>query len=161
MTRTLKIESLTATHRTEEFRCNEPQLDGYLHRHALRHTKEGWGRTFVLVDEDRLVGYYTSCASSIDRSSIPRSTPTFPTSAILLAKLAVDANFQRQGFAGELLMHSLDQTYQISKRTGVHAIHVDALNEGARNLYVKLGFQELLDDPMHLFMYVRDVAKLF
>jgi hypothetical protein len=39
-------------------------------------------------------------------------------------------------------------------------VEVDAIDDAARNFYLKFGFPSLLDDPRHLFLTMAEVRKL-
>lgn len=43
---------------------------------------------------------------------------------------------------------------------GVHALEVWAKGEQARRFYLRYGFIELADDPLHLYMPMRVLRKL-
>lgn len=51
------------------FHCGTPELDDYLHRFALQHTRKGVTSVFVLVDSDqpsKILGYYSLSDAQID-----------------------------------------------------------------------------------------------
>jgi len=39
-------------------------------------------------------------------------------------------------------------------------VEVDALDDAARNFYLKFGFRSLQDDPRHLFLPLHEIRKL-
>ena len=79
---------------------------------------------------------------------------------ILLARLAVDVNQQRQGVGEFLLLDVLRRAIIISEQTGLYAVVLDALNERTRKFYLRYGFTELVDDPFHLFIPIETILKL-
>ena len=57
-------------------------------------------------------------------------------------------------------MDALRRSLQISEQVGIRAVVVDALDDAARNFYLKFGFRSLLDDPRHLFLPMHEIRKL-
>jgi len=43
---------------------------------------------------------------------------------------------------------------------GVYAVVVDALDESAKNFYLKYGFNELTDDHLHLYLPMKTIERL-
>jgi predicted N-acetyltransferase YhbS len=119
------------------------------------------GRTFVAVEETpQVLGYHTIASGSITPESIPRSAPQHPIPVILLARLAVDSNLQKAGLGKELLLDALKRASQIAEILGVHAVSLDCLNEGVKPFYLKYGFEELNDSPLHLYMPIKRIRQL-
>jgi hypothetical protein len=58
------------------------------------------------------------------------------------------------------LVFALRQSLWISQQFGVRAVEVDALDDAARNFYLKYGFRPLLDDPRRLFLPMHEIRKL-
>jgi GNAT superfamily N-acetyltransferase len=67
---------------------------------------------------------------------------------------------QGQGLGALLLVDALRRSLQISEQVGIRAVEVDALDDAARNFYLKFGFRSLLDDPRHLFLPMHEIRKL-
>ncbi|MBL8205076.1 MAG: GNAT family N-acetyltransferase [Blastocatellia bacterium] len=78
----------------------------------------------------------------------------------MLARLAVDVNQQGRGIGEFLLLDVLRRAVIISEQTGLYAVVLDALNERARKFYLQYGFEELVDDPLHLFLPIETILKL-
>ncbi len=58
------------------------------------------------------------------------------------------------------LVDGLRRSLQISEQVGIRAVEVDALDDAARNFYLKFGFRSLQDDPRHLFLPLHEIRKL-
>jgi N-acetylglutamate synthase-like GNAT family acetyltransferase len=43
---------------------------------------------------------------------------------------------------------------------GIYAVEVYALNESAKQFYLKYGFTPLEDDPLHLYLPMKKIRKL-
>lgn len=156
------IERLSPSHDRDSFDCGERPLDEYLRRYAGQHDRKGLGRTYVAVEHGgtAVKGYYTISSGAVSFEVVPENLPRYPVPVVLLARLAVDRTARGQGLGAMLLVHALKRAQDVSEQLGVHAVVVDALNDTARAFYLKYGFSELLDDPLHLFLPVRKIRQL-
>lgn len=100
-------------------------------------------RTMVLIDEadpTRIVGYHTLAIRHVRQEDIPRDRPRIkrPIPAILLGQLGVDKVFQGRRFGELLLMDAQARTDEVSRRTGIRAMLLDARTntsrDGTRNM---------------------------
>lgn len=80
-----------------------------------------------------------------------------PVPVILLARLAVDKRFKGQGVGTELRRDALLRTLSAAEIAGLRAIVVDANDDAARMFYERLGFEAFRDDPLRLFLILKDV----
>jgi len=77
--------------------------------------------------------------------------------------LAVDVKFQGKGLGETLLVEALRKAATASSSVGVYAIDVIALHDRAKSFYLRYGFVEMLDQPLHLFLSIaaaRALAKI-
>ena len=63
-------------------------------------------------------------------------------------------------FAAGVIIDALRRAEQPSGQVGIRAVEVDAVDEAARNFYLKFGFAPLLDNPHHLFLPMHVIRKL-
>lgn len=160
----LKLD--TKVHRREEFDCGEESLNGFLLHSAGQNSRNDISQTYVAIEpgNDRVWGYYSLTSSSIsyDIHPEPKGLPkTYRVSAILLARLAVDIQLQRQRTLGPaLLMDSFCKALAVAAISGTAVFEVDALTERAKAFYLRYNFTQLLDDPYHLYYSTRDIRKL-
>ncbi len=161
------VEALSGDHVRADFSCGHGQLDEYLQKHAGQHARKDMGRTFVAVrpGEQRVLGYYTLSASSVEFLHAPvalqRKLPRYPLPVALVGKLAVDRSVQGEGLGEFLLMDALRRIVEVSGQMAVLAVEVHALDEQAKKFYLKYGFQPFLDRPLHLFLPVATIRQLF
>ena len=89
-----KIESI---HETENFDSGQESLNVWLKKRALKNERDGASRTYVVCENNQVVGYYSIAAGSVSRdlaiSKAKRNMPD-PIPAMILARLAVDINHQ-------------------------------------------------------------------
>lgn len=78
----------------------------------------------------------------------------------LVGRLAVDVTARRARLGETLLIHALRSAQRAARIVGIYALVVNALDESAKNFYLKYGFQELSDDHLHLYLPVKTIERL-
>ncbi len=163
------IRPLTSAHNVGTFDCGEASLNSFLQRHALNNHKAGLGRTFVATqgEQSEIAGYFTLSTGSVRFDVIPehakKRLPKYPIPTVHLGRLAVDLRYQGKKLGEVLLVEALRKAAVASSNLGVYAVDVIALHDRAKAFYLKYGFVEMLDQPLHLFLPMataRAVAKL-
>src|SRR5207247_10589711 len=120
-----------------------------LHQHALQSAERRISRSFVAVttpDSTTILGYHTTLVTTLEVTEVPAKLGKARIPALLLARVAVDRQFQRQGVGELLLFDVLGRAVVISEQTGLYAVVLDALTETAKDFYRRYGFKELLDE---------------
>ena len=116
-----------------------------------------------LVDET-VIGYYALAVGSVEQDHAPeRVKKGLAKSAIpimLLARLAVDLRWQKQGIGAALLKDAILRTLQAADIAGIRALVVHAKDHAARTFYERFDFLPSPTDPMHLFMLMKDLRKI-
>lgn len=162
-----RIEPLTRRHDRDAFACGVAPLDVYLKRVARQNADLDYGRTFVLVGggDPRVLGFYTLSAGAVARERLPveeaRRLPHYPAPVAHLGRLAVDRVARGQGLGSLLLADALRRAYRVSKDLALYAVDALAKDEKARAFYSSHGFHPLRDDPLHLILSMKTIAKLF
>lgn len=160
------IRRLDKNHDRTTFECGQPLLDEWIKDRASQFDRRDLSRTFVatLPDCVRVVGYYAISTHRVVHEVLPtdeaKGLPRLDVPVVLIGKLAVDRSVQGQGLGALLLVDALRRSLQISEQVGIRAVEVDAIDDAARNFYLKFGFRSLLDDPRHLFLSMAEVRKL-
>jgi len=156
-------ENIKAAHDVTQFQCGEPALDDWLRRRAFDNEERGASRTYVICQGDRVVGYYSLAAGSVEHATatgrIRRNMPD-PIPVIVLGRLAVDLSLQGQGVGTALLKHAVLKTLQAAQITGIRAILVHAISIPAKQFYQLLGFSPSPSEPMTLMIPLSEAAKL-
>lgn len=152
--------SIDSVYSTDNFDCGIPSLDQWLHQQALKNEASGASRTFVVCNENEVVGYYALATGSIIRQQAPgkikRKMPE-PIPVMVLGRLAVDRKWQGAGLGSGLLRDALLRTYNVSQQVGIRALLVHALSDEAKNFYLCHGFMQSPIEPMTLMLNLRDV----
>lgn len=156
------IEPLSSKHDRSSFDCGESSLNTYLKQYARQNDEKGLGRTFVAVEpgQTRIEGYYTISTGAVIFEQVPEKLPRYPIPVVHLGRLAIDLNSQGKGLGELLLIDALKRAFQASEQLGIYAVEVRALNDSARNFYLKYGFMPLLDDEFHLYLPMKTIRKL-
>lgn len=151
---------ITADHAVDAFDSGEPALDDWLRRSALDAQRRGTARTFVLVDGGRVVGYYALAAHLLQRDELPgrvaRGNPA-QIPAALLARLALDREYQVNGLGGAILVDALRRVVAATQDLAARYVVVDALHERAASFYQAHGFVRV-PGALRLVRKVSDVA---
>jgi GNAT superfamily N-acetyltransferase len=162
-----RIEQLDRTHDRDRFDCGQPSLDRFIKELVSQYEKRNLGRTYVATqgEDRRVLGYHTLSSGALAFQSLPaaaaKKLPKHPVPIVLLARLAVDRSVQGKRLGERLLIDALSRTVELSRSVGVHAVVVDAIDEGARAFYEKYGFLPLLDGELRLFLPVTTIAQAF
>jgi len=109
-------------------------------------------------------GYYAIAAGSVTFEQFPskqrKRLPKYPIPVALLGRLAVDSQFQGRGLGKLLLLDALAKILRTSDSIGIHAVEVKAIDEAAKQFYLKYGFVELTDDQRHLYLPISTIRRL-
>jgi GNAT superfamily N-acetyltransferase len=163
----LVIEAVRKDHRRDTFDCGAPELNEYLANYARQNHELGLTKTYVAVKtpDPTVLGYYSLCMGSVLTAHFPpeevRRFPKYPVPVVHLARLATDRRVRGQGLGALLLVHALRKSYEASRQIASYAVEAIAKDEKARSFYLKYGFKPLIDDPLHLYLSMKTVAKLF
>ena len=144
-----------------EFDCGDPLLNEYLNNYAKKNSISNISKTYVLEQNNVIVGYVTLAAASLLFAELPQgyqSLPKYPIPAIRIARLAVDKKYQGKHFGKLLLSCALKQILNVSVRIGVKFAIIDA-KEGAVGFYQKYGFVPLPDRSNTLIMPIELIVK--
>lgn len=148
-------EKLQPEHDVSKFDCAEPVLNDWLRRRALQNQQSGASSTYVVLDKMRVAGYYSLAVGSVARESAPvrvrRNVPD-PVPVVVLGRLAIDQDYQRQGLGRALLRDAILRVLQAADIIGVRAILVHALSQEAKRFYEKCGFTASPINPLTLMI---------
>lgn len=158
------IEKLSAHHDVGAFTCGKPVLDAYLTRHALANQSMGGAQTYVALAEGRtVVSYFSLAVGSVVHADAParlaKGLARHPVPVMVLARLAVDRGWQGRGIGSGLLKNALQRTLQAADIAGIRAIVVHAKDDEARAFYEAFGFATWPDQPLRLFLLIKDLRR--
>ena len=158
-------EPLNERHDVSKFDSGMDSLNAWLQRKARLNESKGGARTYVVCEGDRVIGFYTLAASSVERrrvsSRIGRSMPE-PIPVILLGQLAVDRNYQGKGLGTDLLIDAGKRALAAAEVIGARAIIVQALDEQAKAFYERSGFLQFSEhEPHMLLLRISELRAIF
>jgi GNAT superfamily N-acetyltransferase len=151
---------LTPVHVLSGFTCGIASLDDWLVKRALANEASGASRTFVVTDTDLVAAYYALATGSVPLMDAPgkvrRNMPD-PVPVMVLARLAVDQNYQGLGLGQALLKDALLRTVHAADFAGIRAVMVHAISEEAKVFYLRAGFVESPHHAMTLFLTLQEI----
>ena len=153
-----------ALHDRSAFFCGVEKIDLWLKKSITDQIKKSWLRVWCATDADgRLVGVYALQAHKVSPSEAPAlasRSERHDIPAVYLPVIAVSKDLQGRGIGSALLGHAIAQVVRISEAIGISAIILDVLEDEKVDsrlaFYQKMGFQPLGDDPLRVFISVKD-----
>src|SRR5687768_16222936 len=107
-------QPLSAEFPLEPFDCGKPALNEWLIRHARQANASGSARTYVIVDEQRMVGYFSLAVGQIDSLEAPdrvrKGMGNYLIPVVILARLAVSLADQGRGIGVGMLQELIRRT---------------------------------------------------
>lgn len=150
-------------HRLEGFDCGNAALSGWLHDHALQAQGSGSARTFVCCDDDLVAGYFSLTVGQIDTLEVPerirRGMGQYPMPLVILARLAVDQHFHRQGLGRSLLQDAIRRTTMIAEHAGIRALLTHPIDDQAETFYLRFGFEPTPMQAGQLMLLLKDARR--
>jgi GNAT superfamily N-acetyltransferase len=163
MTETHSIEKLRRDHAIDAFDCGQEDLNHWLRKHALQNQGAGAAQTYVGLVGDVVIGFYSLAVGQIEYNDAPerlrKGLARHPVPIMLLARLAVDKNWQKQGVGRALLRDAVLRTMQAADIAGIRALAVHAKDEQARRYYEQFDFVASPADPLHLLVLLKDIRR--
>ena len=160
----LLVEKLRREHDTSAFHSGEEVLDRFLDRFAFANQQAGGSATYVALAGNQVVGFYSLAVGQVsyeDASErLTKGLARHPVPVMLLARLAVDIDWQGKRIGAGLLKDALLRTLQAADIVGIRAMIVHAKNDRARVFYEHFGFQPSPTDPYHLFRLLKDIRVM-
>jgi GNAT superfamily N-acetyltransferase len=139
---------LTAEHDVGSFSCGNFNLDNWLKTRAFPNQNTGASRTYVLLDSNRVIGFYALASGGVAASEAPgrvkRNMPD-PVPVMILARFAIEFKLQGKGLGADLLRDAVLRTLQAAEIGGIRALLAHAKDNRAAAFYERNGF---LPSPM-------------
>ncbi len=157
-------EPLSPHHDVSQFSSGVPTLDSWLRSKARLNEAKGGARTYVACEGDRVAGFYSLAASSVERRRVSsrtgRGMPD-PVPVILLGQLAVDEFYRTRRLGSDLLVDAARRCLAAARLIGARAIVVQAIDERAADFYAKFGFRQFSNhEPLMLILRISEIEGL-
>jgi GNAT superfamily N-acetyltransferase len=156
-------EPLADAHEPAEFSSGVASLDDWLKRRARSNQVSGASRTFVIAEDNKVLGYYALAAGGI---AVTHSVGRFrrdmpdPIPVVVLGRLAVDRSRQGGGLGRALFRDCALRVAHAADTIGIRGIVVHAISEEAKAFYMAVGFDPSPVEPMTLMVTVGDIRDL-
>ncbi len=127
------------------FRSGDPELDRFFLKYAGQNQfRHHLGQTYVAVTKERIVGFLTLSAGSIQAEHLPRAArkklPLYPLPILRLARLAVDETCIGEGVGFKLLKAAFMLARDMENLAGCVGVVVDAKPDAVA-FYERFGFK--------------------
>ena len=156
-------EPLADRHDVGDFNSGEASLDDWLRRRARANQASGASRTYVVCEDERVVGYYALASGAVTVETAPgrfrRNMPD-PIPVAVLGRLAVDHTRQRRGIGRALFRNAALRVMNAADAIGIRGIVVHAISQQAKGFYLTLGFDESPREPMVLMVTLADIRAI-
>jgi GNAT superfamily N-acetyltransferase len=156
-------EPIATHHEIASFSCGNTSLDNWLKKRALANQSSGATRTFVVIADEKVVGYYALASGAISAQSVPgsfrRNMPD-PIPIVILARLAIDSSCQGKGVGRALFRDAALRIMHAADAIGIRGIIVHAISQQAKDFYIVLGFNVSPLEPMTLMILLKDLRAL-
>lgn len=157
-------QPLGAGHRLEAFDCGTPVLNAWLWRHALQSKAAGSARTFVVTEDERVVGYFSLTVGQVDVVEAPervrKGMGRYPIPVVVLARLAVDLRDQGRGIGRGMLMDAIRRALVIADEAGIRAMLTHPIDAEARAFHERNGFVPSPVREGQLLLLLKDARAL-
>jgi len=156
-------EPLDPKHRLDGFDCGKPALNDWLVRHARQAQSSGSAKTFVVVDDDNVVGYFSLTVGQVDTFDAPerlrKGMGQYPLPVVILARLAVSQHAQGRGIGFGLLQEAIRRTCLIAEQAGIRAMLTHPIDEEAAKFYTRFGFIPSPLREQQLMLLLKDARR--
>jgi GNAT superfamily N-acetyltransferase len=150
-------------HDINHFDCGVEALNTYLKRYARQTQRREGARTYVVLEDNRVIAYYTIVFGGIAWIDAPdyvrQGLGKYPIPIMTIARLAVDVGWVNKGLGNSLLLDALKRAIAASEIAGLRAIVVDTKNNAAKRFYEKRGFRPWPTDSNRLFITMTELKR--
>lgn len=154
---------LAEHHDLDSFICSEQSLNDWLRKQARRNAASGASNVFVCCDGNRVLGYYSTSASSVLHADVPkkltRNMPQ-PIPVVLLGRLAVDLSMAGQGMGRSLFRDAAQRVNQAADQIGVVAMIVHPISDAAQAFWLKQGFIDCPGEQRMMIATLKDIRAV-
>jgi GNAT superfamily N-acetyltransferase len=158
-----KPEPLNKDHHLSDFNSNYSELDDWLKKYAFQAKMSGSANTFIVCDENQVVGFYSLTVGQVDVNEvserIKKGMGKYPIPVVILARLAVHVTYQGKGIGKGMLKDALLRTLKIAEQGAVRALLVHAIDDKANTFYQRFGFELSPIRENQLLLLLKDAKK--
>lgn len=160
----LRIEKLTRQHVLDGFDCGHETLNRFLLRFAWPNQQAGASLTYVGLDDNAVIGFYTLVVGEVACDGAPerltKGLARHPVPIMLLARMGVRVGLQGRGIGAGLVKDGMLRTIAAADIAGIRAFVVHAKDDTACAFYAHLGFEPFTDLPLTLYRLIKDIRAM-
>lgn len=142
---TLRIEPAPDGYTCPDFDCGEEEISGYICDGTSANDQlAGVSRSYLVLQEEKLVGYFTLLADNIrlETKERPKEIVNPNAPALKLGRLGVDKRFRKRGAGDWILDNVVGLALDLSDSIGLRYVTVDALQRPSLiKWYTDYGFK--------------------
>jgi GNAT superfamily N-acetyltransferase len=158
-----KPEPLINNHDLSDFNCGNEELNEWLKKYARLAMASGSARTYVVCDDDQVVGYYSLTVSevNIDQVSerVGKGIGKYPIPVVLIARLVVQNSHNGLGIGKGMLKDAIIRAVIVAEQAAIRALLVHAIDEDAFNFYKKFGLEPSPIRNNQLILLLKDARN--
>ena len=148
---------IAGKHDVTSFDCGDTTLNDWLQRRAIKNENSGASRTFVVCEDNTVIGYYSLAVGAIAREETSgKVRRNMPDPIPVMVRLAVGATWQGKHIGIGMLKDAILRTLIVAEQAGIRALLVHALSDKARSFYQRWGFQESPTNDMTLMITLNE-----
>ena len=147
------------------FDCGNEMINRFVQKNLKKRVKKHFSQAYVLLDNERFVGFYTLDTFSIAKDDFefenrPSGLPPI-VPVVKLSMLGVNKSLQKQSIGKRLLKDVFVKVYQISQLAGCAGVYLLA-EKDAVPFYNSLGFMAIKEDePLPMFLNIDLILEIF
>jgi len=157
-------QALDASHLLDGFDCGKLALNDWLVRHARQAQASGSAKTYVVVEGERVAGYFSLTVGHAEALEAPerirKGMGSYPVPVVILARLAVSLQSQGKGIGMGMLQEAIQRTLAIADQAGVRALLTHPIDEEASRFYRRFGFEPSPMREQQLLLLLKDARRL-
>ena len=129
-----------------DFRCKKPEFAEYLNASAAYDQRQRMGRMHWAVCGNKVVGYTVLALGSMDKGwQVDLGIDTYgPIPALLIARLATDERYERQGIGRYLVSHAYRFATKLAENAGCRIVLANS-EPDVVGFYESTGFTRFSD----------------
>lgn len=155
--------ALESQHGLEHFDCGHPVLNDWLTRHARQAQGSGSAKTFVVCEDEVIVGYFSLTVGQVDSLEAPerirKGMGQYPIPVVILARLAVALSHQGRRIGSAMLQDAIRRTLRIAEQAGIRALLAHPIDSCAESFYLRFGFVSSPLRAQQVLLLLKDARR--
>lgn len=151
-------------HQLDSFDCGNAGLNDWLRLHARQAQASGSAKTFVVIDDEHVVGYFSLTVGQVNTLAAPdrirKGMGQYPIPVVILARLNVSSSAQGRGIGRGMLQDAIRRTLMIADRAGIRTMLTHPIDQSATSFYQRFGFVPSPAREGQLLLLLKDARRV-